>query len=125
MIPKLKETRLERKISQKEIAKKINLTQQTYSDYETGRTNPDIETLIKIANILECSVDYLIGREDDFGNIVIKEKSPAPALTQAEQDLLDDFRSVPRPEQAQIAEYAHYVADKHAAHKQQSIKKNA
>ena len=123
MIPKLKETRLEKKFSQKDLAKQINLTQQTYSDYETGRTNPDVETLIKIANILECSVDYLIGREDDFGNVVIKEKSPAQALTQAEQDLLKDFRSVPRPEQAQIAEYAHYVADKHAAYT--SDKKNA
>ena len=123
MIPKLKDIRLEKKISQKELAKQINSTQQTYSDYETGRTNPDIETLIKIANILECSVDYLIGREDDFGNVIIKEKGPAPILTQKEQDLLNAFRSLPAPEQAQISEYANYIADKY--HNLNQSKKNA
>ena len=95
MIPKLREARNEKGLSQKEVAKRINLTQQTYSDYETGRTNPDIETLIEIANILETSVDYILGRSDDFGNITIKEKSPSK-ITSEEQALLDDFRSLPR-----------------------------
>ncbi len=35
---------------------------------------PDPETLIKLADFFECSVDYLIGRTDDFGNVnVVKD----------------------------------------------------
>ena len=118
MIYRLKEIRLEKGFNQKEIAKKINLTQQTYSDYETGRTNPDIDTLIKIADILETTVDYLLGRSDDFGNVTVQQKSPASELTPAEQELLDNFRSLPRAEQAQANEYVRFIAER------RGIKKN-
>lgn len=121
----LKELRTQHNLTQIELAKLLGIGQATIAGYENGNREPHIQILTLYADFFECSIDFLIGREDDFGNIVIKEKSPAPALTQAEQDLLDDFRSVPRPEQAQIAEYAHYVADKHATSKQKPIKKNA
>ncbi len=121
----IRELRTALSLTQSELAQQLGLNQSAIGKYERGELEPSISTLKKMSFIFECSIDYIIGNADDFGNIVIKEKSPAPALTQAEQDLLDDFRSVPRPEQAQIAEYAHYVADKHATHKQQSIKKNA
>lgn len=121
----LKELRKQRNLTQAELATLLGIGQATIAGYENETREPHIQILLLYANFFECTIDYLIGREDDFGNVVIKENSPAPALTQAEQDLLDDFRSVPHPEQAQIAEYAHYVADKHATHKQQSIKKNA
>lgn len=110
MIQNLKEARNEKGLSQKDVAKYINLTQQTYSDYETGRTNPDIETLIKIADLLNISVDYLLGRSDDFGAISIKKSSPA--MTAEEQALLNDFRSLPRQERVQAAEYVHFLADR-------------
>ena len=118
MIQRLKDARLEKGLSQKVFAQKLNITQQTYSDYETGRTNPDIEMLKNIADILETSLDYLLGRSDDFGNINIQQKSPAPSLSQEEQDLLNDFRSLPRPEQAQAAEYVHFLAQRRGAKKQ-------
>ncbi len=121
----LKELRKSRGLTQIELATHLGIGQATIAGYENGSREPHIQSLILYANFFECTIDYLVGREDDFGNIIINEKSPAPALTQAEQDLLDDFRSVPRPEQAQIAEYAHYVADKHATSKQQSTKKHA
>ena len=92
MINQLKELRLEKKLTQKEIAIKLNITQQTYSDYETGRTDPDIETLILIGDILETRIDYLLGREDDFGNVHVQ--GTAPQLTAAERKLLEDFRSL-------------------------------
>lgn len=92
MINRLKELRVEKGFTQKEIAIKLSLTQQTYSDYETGRTDPDIETLISMGDILEVSIDYLLGREDDFGNVHVQ--GTAPQLTAAERQLLEDFRSL-------------------------------
>lgn len=58
----LKKIRKEKNISQEKIAKKINTTQSTISDYERGKTEPDLATLEKIANILGCTTDELIGR---------------------------------------------------------------
>ena len=112
-----------------QLSKKIGTSSQVLSRYEREEREADYKTLAKIARFFDVSIDYLLGESDfyypDKAKIIAKEKSPAPALTQAEQDLLDDFRSVPRPEQAQIAEYAHYVADRHATKKQQSTKKHA
>ena len=60
---KLKELRLKHEKTQQEIAKDLNLTQNTYSNYEKGKTTPDIQTLIKIADYFHVTVDYLIGHE--------------------------------------------------------------
>ncbi len=93
MIQRLKELRLEKSFSQKEFALKLNITQQTYSDYETGRTNPDISTLIKISDLLEVSIDYLLARSDDLGSITIYPKTDTlTALSIDEQKIIDALR---------------------------------
>ena len=48
------------KLTQEELAEKLSVTRQAISNYETGKTQPDIETLNKIASILEVSVEELI-----------------------------------------------------------------
>ncbi len=53
-------TRKSRNLTQKEIAKLLNIEQTTYSGYETGYSRPDIDTLKKIANIFNTSIDYLV-----------------------------------------------------------------
>lgn len=121
----IRELRLSLSLTQSELAEKLGLNQSAIGKYERNELEPSISTLKKMSLIFECSIDYIVAHSDDFGNIVVKEKSPAQTLSQAEQDLLDDFRSVPRPEQAQIAEYARYVADKHATNIEKANKKNA
>ena len=59
---RLKEKRSAAKLTQADIAKVLGVTQSTYSYYESGRNEPDIKTLAKIADIFETSIDYLIGR---------------------------------------------------------------
>lgn len=105
MITRLKELRNEKGLNQKKIAACLNITQQTYSDYETGRTNPDINTLILISDILETSIDYLLGREDELGNITIKSDAPAP-LPQDEQKLLDIYRKLDTINKMHVSAYA-------------------
>ena len=122
MIARLKEVRNEKGLNQKKIAAYLNITQQTYSDYETGRTNPDINTLILISNILETSIDYLLGREDDLGNITIKTEKPAP-LPPDTQELVNIYQALSPAHRSQILEYARYFAEKSgAAYPPQSIK---
>lgn len=96
MIKRLKEIRVEKKINQKEIAALLNITQQTYSDYETGRTNPDIETLIRISNILETSIDYLLGFSDELGVInIYRHTDNINDLSSDEQKIVDAIRKTP------------------------------
>ena len=61
---RIKELREEKNISQLELAKKLNLTQQSISLYEKGDREPSIEVLKSIANFFNVSLDYLLGKSD-------------------------------------------------------------
>ena len=61
---KLKELREENNVSQKEIAKYLNIKQNTYSQYETGKRQLPIDVLIKLARFYKTSTDYILGLED-------------------------------------------------------------
>lgn len=66
MLPeRLKGERKKRKLTQVELADRLGVARSTYSGYETGKTEPDFDTLEKIANYLEVSYDYLLGRTED------------------------------------------------------------
>ena len=51
--------------SQASFARKIGLSQVTYSRYEGGTREPDLETLCQIGKICGVSVDWLLGLVDD------------------------------------------------------------
>lgn len=59
---KLKELRKARNLTQNDISKMLDIRQSTYSGYENNEHEPDIKTLIKIADILKVSLDYLCNR---------------------------------------------------------------
>lgn len=61
---RIKELREEKNISQLELAKKLNLTQQSISLYEKGDREPSIDVLKSIANFFNVSLDYLLGKSD-------------------------------------------------------------
>ncbi|KHO63394.1 SOS-response transcriptional repressors (RecA-mediated autopeptidases) [Thermoanaerobacter sp. YS13] len=61
---RIRDLRTEKGISQNELAKALGLTQQAISAYENGLREPDLETLNKIANYFNVSIDYLLGRTD-------------------------------------------------------------
>lgn len=88
---KISEMRKEKGISQKDFAKMLGVSAGNLCDWEKGRVEPNIEFLKKIAKLLECSVDYLLGLEDDFGNIVIAGESDG--LTEEEKELIKCYRS--------------------------------
>ena len=48
-------------ISQNKLAEKLKISRTTYQSYENGRNQPNIETLIKMADFFGVSVDTLIG----------------------------------------------------------------
>ena len=50
---------------QVEVAKYLGVTQSTYSSYERGDINIPVEALIKLADLYDVSLDYLVGRSKD------------------------------------------------------------
>ena len=62
-INRIKALRLEHGLRQIELANKIGALQSTISQWETGKVEPDIEALIKIASIFETSIDNVLGEE--------------------------------------------------------------
>lgn len=61
---RLRRLRQEKNISQSALANYLGVTQQTVSAYESGDREPDLETLNKMADFFDVSVDYLLGRTD-------------------------------------------------------------
>ena len=60
---RLKELRKKKKISQLKLALDLNMNQNTVSRYETMEREADYETLIKLADYFDVTLDYLLGRE--------------------------------------------------------------
>ena len=60
----LKEIRLKRGMKLCELAEAIGLSSQAVYYYETGAREPNLETLRKLANVLDCSIDELIGSQE-------------------------------------------------------------
>ena len=58
----------ERGLKQSEIMKVCNVGQSTISMWKKGAT-PNVQTLMILADYFQVSIDYLLGREDDYGNI--------------------------------------------------------
>lgn len=64
MLPRIKELRNEYHISQQELANAVLVSQQSIYKYENKDVDPSIDTLTKIAQYFNVSVDYLIGISD-------------------------------------------------------------
>lgn len=60
---KIKELREELGLTQKELAEKIGNVQRNISNWENGTSEPDCETILKLAAIFDVSVDELFGKE--------------------------------------------------------------
>ena len=72
---RIKELRIEKGLLQKDIATALNKSTVCIGDWERGRTEPSIEDLFKLSDLFGVSIDYIVGREDDFGNIQLQSTS--------------------------------------------------
>ena len=88
----LKALRLSKKLSQQQLALRLDLSQQTIYKYENGITEPDIATLIKLAGYFNTSVDYLIGNTNNPQKPGIYSETK---LTETELQHLRIYRNMP------------------------------
>ena len=62
---RIKELRLEKGLTQLQLAKKLQTTNSAVCDWEKGRSQPDLQMLTNIATLFSVSTDYLLGLSDD------------------------------------------------------------
>ena len=74
----LKELRRDKHLTQLDMAKHFGISQTMYSMYESGRRTMKLEMLCELADILETSTDYILGRTDTPAPCPPK-KAPAPS----------------------------------------------
>ena len=97
MLQNLKQLREKHHVTQQQLASAVGVSQQSINKYENHNIEPDIDTLIAIADYFHISVDYLLGHvyipEDTIGSSM---------LTQEELDLISKYRYLSPKEKASI-----------------------
>jgi transcriptional regulator with XRE-family HTH domain len=64
--PRIRNLREDNDLTQQQIADMLYINRRTYDAYENGINSMTPETLCKIADIFNTSVDWLLGRTDEF-----------------------------------------------------------
>lgn len=80
---RLKKLRLEKKLTQLQIAQKVNISEARYNLYENNKRQPDYELLKSLAEVLETTTDYLLGNDNTTKTIssVIPDNELADKLS--------------------------------------------
>lgn len=88
---RLKTLRKQGKFTQVQIAEKLDISQQAYASWERGVKKPTQENLVKIAQVLNVSVDYLVGnladKSDKLDNIELLFRMNSKGLTDEEKEI--------------------------------------
>ncbi len=87
------------------LSKETGIAQGTISCYFTRNSLPSAEQLIILANYFDCSVDYLLGRENEYGIIESQNQ-----LTKIEDNLITLFRSLNEHDKHKLIGFAQALA---------------
>ncbi len=102
---RLRALRKERDITQQYLAQMLNISINSYSQYELGNTEPKFENLRKIADFFCVTIDYLLGtsHEKNFSQLTDQ-------MSNDEKKLLRAYRSMPDIAKRKIIEDAEFYA---------------
>ena len=96
--------RKSKNITQKELAEQLSVDKRQISKLETQYNESNIDMLIKLANFFGCSVDYLLGRDQEDGAFVMDGLSNS--LSDIEQHLISVCRTLNKRLQIKLLGYA-------------------
>lgn len=100
IIERLKKLRKEGKLTQKDIATFLNISQPAYQQFESGKKKMNLETLEKLADYFNVSTDYLLGKTDfpdidlevDIDNAIDNSVAyDGTPITDNDREIIKDF----------------------------------
>lgn len=118
---RLRKIRTDHKLTQQNIADVLGIDRTTYTVYEIGVATPSPATLVKLAQIYNVTVGYLIGVEDNHPKLIRSEKAddeellnsdPISLLKKDEKELLMFFRVLPDSEKKRASAYLKKLVQK-------------
>lgn len=80
---KIKKLRVDKGLTQKELADQVHITFQTVSKWEKDENEPDVSTLRELAKLFDCSMDYLLSEDEEEQAKEEPEVVVAPVVTPA------------------------------------------
>lgn len=106
---RIRELRLEKRITQLQLSIALNVTQETISAYEHNRHMPSLAALIKMSEIFNASMDYIMG----LSNVRHILNEPTDKANEAEQKtkLLDCYNKLGTKNKARLIAYAEGLLD--------------
>ena len=90
---KLKLLRVKYGYSQKQVADKVNVSPSIISGYETGERTPSTDVLLSLSNIYNCSVDYLLGKQNAEPPVIFDTEGLTDKQIQAIITLIDSMKN--------------------------------
>jgi transcriptional regulator with XRE-family HTH domain len=106
---RIKSLRKEKKYSQLELAKLLNVSQSTIAYYEKEQKQPSHDTLTKLADIFNVTVDYLLGRTDikytNTENKLIHEMDLTPEILMDKYNLVIEGKKASKEEIEEVIQY--------------------
>lgn len=110
---KLRILRRERHLTQKQLASELSISRSALSLYESNKREPDFETLTKIAEFFDISLDYLLDRENDINTSndykvpdYIEDMLKDPDINQA----LEQLKEMSKSEKESLAAHLYGIA---------------
>lgn len=91
---RLKQLRSEAGISMKQLAAEVDVSDAAICKWENGTAEPKVSYLIKLSEYFECTVDYLVGKTDEFGAVKGNGVKPPLKLTREERQLVASVREL-------------------------------
>lgn len=90
----LADTRKQRNLTMKEVAEAIGMKPDTYRNYESGRLEPNLATLSKLADFYHVSTDYLLGRNTEEQS-ALDELAGQFNMSLLEKKIVEEYLALP------------------------------
>lgn len=104
---RIRELRLEKGITQVRLSMELGVTQETISAYEVGKHLPSLTTLMKLSELFNASMDYIMNRSD------VRNPVKEGSLNSDETRIITYYRTFDKTEQLRSLAYIQGLSDSH------------
>ena len=107
---KLTEIRKQRKLTMKDVAEAIGMKPDTYRNYESGRLEPNLSTLTKLADFYGVTTDYLLGRSTDTPPL--SQLASQFNMSALEREIVDTYLTLPENVRDSLMDFLEKAVEK-------------
>ena len=104
---RIKQLREEKGLSQRALAQKIGVSFKAVNFWESGKVEPSAKYICALADVFECTCDYLLGRSDDLGNVNVMRE-----LSEEEKLLLGLYSKLDNRQRKEVIDFINFLISK-------------